>query len=502
MHTHARLAAALACAAALSLATLAALGRPSPAAAAAQIRIADTLCEHADYWAALQVYLRAAECEDRAVGDRARAAAVRTALRVAAFDVAAAQLASLPVAGSRDPVLLALAGDTLWASGRFDEAEGAYRDALAVAPADARARNGLAKALSSRGQHERALDEIQAALRAAPEDPDLLHTLGVVNERMHRYRDAAEAYAAYLGRLRTRFEAEKARWARSHVAFLRSFAGTEPFAMASRGHEGRHVVPFRLVDGKVLIRAKANGKRVDFALDTGAEHTVLSEATARRLHVLPFSDTLSAGVGMVGLRAVQVARLASLQIGTLTVRNLPCLIKAPAVPGLPPDRMEGFSPLDVGLSVSVDYRTRRLTLGDLPLDPRPARELPLRMNGLASVTADVNGTPTSFIVDTGGEGISLSASVARTLFRPINPYRTPLRVWGASGLDPSAYVLPWVNLSFCGLALGDQAVIVLDLRAPSVLLGYEIGGIVGYRFLSRYRVDFDLERSVLRLRDQ
>jgi len=43
-------------------------------------------------------------------------------------------------------------------------------------------------------------------------------------------------------------------------------------------------------------------------------------------------------------------------------------------------------------------------------------------------------------------------------------------------------------------------VVVLNLRAPSVLLGYELGGIVGHQFLSRYKVDIDLDRAELRLR--
>jgi hypothetical protein len=41
--------------------------------------------------------------------------------------------------------------------------------------------------------------------------------------------------------------------------------------------------------------------------------------------------------------------------------------------------------------------------------------------------------------------------------------------------------------------------VVLNLRAPSVLLGYRIGGIVGHRFLSGYRVSFDLGRAQLGL---
>jgi hypothetical protein len=72
-------------------------------------------------------------------------------------------------------------------------------------------------------------------------------------------------------------------------------------------------------------------------------------------------------------------------------------------------------------------------------------------------------------------------------------------VWGASGWDPDAYLLPGVALAFSDIKYDNFSVVVLNLRAPSVLLGYELGGIVGHQFLSRFRVSFDLDRSVLRL---
>jgi hypothetical protein len=39
----------------------------------------------------------------------------------------------------------------------------------------------------------------------------------------------------------------------------------------------------------------------------------------------------------------------------------------------------------------------------------------------------------------------------------------------------------------------------LNLRAPSVLLGYEVGGILGHKFLSRYTVSLDLDAGTMRL---
>jgi predicted aspartyl protease/Flp pilus assembly protein TadD len=502
MTVRTRLAVALACVCLVSWSVVAAGRKVSAATATAQIAVADVLYEQADYRSAMQTYLAATSCEDAAIRERARAGTVRAALRIAEFGVAITQLAGMGGRGMTDPATLALAGDALWASGRFDEGETAYRNALTLDPASPRARLGLAKALASRNQMESALDQAQTALRGAPADADIRHTLGSIYERMHRYGEAATAYLSYLSAIRGADRPEQAQWARSHISFLRSFDGTVPFEMVSKRDVKRHVLEFRLVDGKVVLRGKINGGRsVDLTLDTGAEHTALSEKTAARFGVQAISETLTAGVGGVGLRGLRVARLRSLEIGTLTVYNLPCLIKSPSMPGLPVDTTDGFSPLALGLSMTVDYRARRVYLGEMVPDAAPARELPLRLNRLATVEGRVNDIPMSFIVDTGGEGILVSASAARGLFTPADRHRIKLRVYGASGYDPDAYLLPGLDLSFGPLSLPNQPVVVLDLRAPSVLLGYDVGGVLGYRLLGRYRVDFDLVRSVLRLRD-
>ena len=56
-----------------------------------------------------------------------------------------------------------------------------------------------------------------------------------------------------------------------------------------------------------------------------------------------------------------------------------------------------------------------------------------------------------------------------------------------------------LNLQFRDIEYRNFSVVVLNLRAPSVLLGFQLGGIVGHQFLSPYRVAIDLERSELRL---
>jgi len=167
------------------------------------------------------------------------------------------------------------------------------------------------------------------------------------------------------------------------------------------------------------------------------------------------------------------------------------------VPGREPD---SFSPLALGLSMRIDYRRRELTMSRRMPAATYATELPLRMHRLATVRGTINGSlPASFVVDTGGEVISISGATA-DLMVPPNPYRRiPLKVYGTSGWDKEAFLMPFVNLAFSEIRFDRIPVVVLNLRAPSALLGYQLGGIVGHKFLSRYIVTVDLHRSVLGL---
>jgi predicted aspartyl protease len=261
-----------------------------------------------------------------------------------------------------------------------------------------------------------------------------------------------------------------------------------------------HTVPFRLVKDKIIVRARVNDSaEMDFVVDTGAEQTVLSRRVAQRLGIVPITYTLSAGVGEIGLRGLQLARLDSLQIGTLKVRTVPCLIKNPPLRDLPTREMESFSPVALGLSMTVDYGRRLLTVGRHLPDEKPTFDLPLRVYRLATVRGTVDGShPANFVVDTGGEVISISAATAGALGRE-GTRHIPLKVYGTSGWDREAFLLPGVDLRFEGLQFRNFSVVVLNLNAPSALLGFQLGGIVGHKFLSRYRASFDLERSALRL---
>jgi predicted aspartyl protease len=238
---------------------------------------------------------------------------------------------------------------------------------------------------------------------------------------------------------------------------------------------------------------------MDFVLDTGAEQTVISRETQSRLGIRSIVNVLSAGVGDLGVRELELTRLDDLEIGTLKVHNVPSIVKNPPLSGLPTREMESFSPLALGLSVVIDYDKNVLLMGpDLPKETVDV-ELPLRLHRLAMVPGMVDGGSASFILDTGGQVISISTDTASGLDRG-DVKQIPLKVYGASGWDRDAFLLPGVDLAFSPQILfKNYSVVVLNLRAPSVLLGFRLGGIVGYKFLSKYRVAIDLNKSVVQL---
>ena len=113
----------------------------------------------------------------------------------------------------------------------------------------------------------------------------------------------------------------------------------------------------------------------------------------------------------------------------------------------------------------------------------------------------VNGEhPRSFVVDTGGEVISISRGTA-ALLPAMTVRQVPVKVYGTSGWDEGAYLMPGISLAFNQLQYHNFSVVVLNLHRPSALLGFHIGGIVGHSFFSDYRVTLDLNRSVMTLED-
>jgi tetratricopeptide (TPR) repeat protein len=468
-----------------------------------QLQLGNLLYSEGRYQDALEAYKNALKTAPQDNARVPRIGVISSALRVAEFDLARQEAERLVKADPNGPDAMSLYGDALWASGLFDAAETRYRDALAKVPDLARGHHGMARSMAARGRLADAMNEAQAALRLSPRDLEIHHTVGTIFERMHKYEEAAAAYSNYVNLLPNKDHSEKADWSRAEIRFLRSFGQKVPFDTEAGTDDRLYTVDFRLVNEKVVVRAKVNDASAqDFVVDTGSENTVITRTTAQHLGIQPITYTLSAGVGRVGLRGLQLARIDSLEIGSLKVRNIPCLIKNPPLRDIPVKETESLSPLALGYSMVIDYKTHKLTFGKHLAEEPKDFELPLRLYRLATVKGTVDsGHEANFVVDTGGEVISISQATATALNKPQTGRRIALKVYGTSGWDDDAFLMPGVDLAFEQIQYRNFPVVVLNLDAPSALLGFQLGGIVGHKFLSKYRVAIDLERSVLRLKN-
>jgi Flp pilus assembly protein TadD/predicted aspartyl protease len=467
-----------------------------------QLQLGKLLYADGRFSEALTAYEHALGSPEPRVRVPARIGLVQSALRIGSFQKARTAAEVLREEQPSDALALAVYGDAMWSAGLFDEAERGYQEALAIQPAEARGHNGASRVLSARGRYDQALEHSLQAVRLDPREADFHHTLGNVYERLGRYDHGATALASFINLLPKGLSDSRAAWAAAELKFLTSFGTKMPYEFASNPDQV-YTLPFRLENEKIIIQGRVNGSRpVDFIVDTGAELSTISRTTGERQNVTPITYTVSAGVGEVGLRGLQLGRIDKLEFGALKVKHVPCIIKSPALQDLPVPEGESFSPLAMGLSLTVDYARRVMTMAKrLPEGGPSDVTMELWMNRLATVRGMVgDGHPRSFVVDTGGQVISISTDTAQAL-PPMDLRKIALKVYGASGWDREAYLMPGVDLAFSDIRFRKMSVVVLNLRAPSVLLGYELGGIVGHRFLSRYHVTFDLNRAELRLKE-
>src|SRR2546426_8066702 len=276
---------------------------PSSQASEVQLQLGNLLYSEGRYLDALDAYKNALRTAPPDNTRGARIGVISSALRVAEFDLARHEAEKLVKADPTGPDAMSLYGDALWASGLFDEAETRYRDALAKVPDLARGHHGMARSMAARSRLTDAMNEAQAALKLSPRDLEIHHTVGTIFERMHKYEEAAAAYSNYVNLLPNKDHSEKADWSRAEIRFLRSFGQNAPFETEPGSDDRLYTMDFRLLNEKVVIRAKVNGGSAqDFVIDTGSENTVVSRQTAQRLGITPITYTLSAGVGERGLR--------------------------------------------------------------------------------------------------------------------------------------------------------------------------------------------------------
>jgi Flp pilus assembly protein TadD len=313
--------------------------------------VANELFESARYQEALDAYNLAIQSSDTALVTRARKGKVRTALRVAEFDLARAEAETLNEGAGADAEAQTLLGDALWGNGLFDEADTAYRRALATEPGSSRARFGLARSLATRSRLDEALTESLQTATLAPQDPEVHALVGLVYERLNRYDEAADAYERYIALLPMTEISSMATISQSKVRLLRSFKGRVPLEVTETA--GRvYRVPFRMVNRKIVLQGR-QPTPVEFVFDTGSSAPAC-RTTARRAGVTSVTATLTAGVGVA--RCAGSSRAPTASVGALRIAT--CRYDQLSARRLTVAERELLATF-LGYSLVVDYQRRK-----------------------------------------------------------------------------------------------------------------------------------------------
>lgn len=271
-------------------------------------------------------------------------------------------------------------------------------------------------------------------------------------------------------------------------------------------------VPFRLVGGSQplsVVPGRVNGVGpFTFALDTGAGQPVLAPEPAARLGLRIDQTKTATGAG--GQIAVGLARTESFAVGEAARRDVPVIVsgeigRISTAVGTNLDGVVGYE-FFRHYRLTLDYRTRLLTLADEPAAPGqdrppPGVRVPLRLahpaKPLIVVSATVDETgPHPFALDTGASSCVIARRLAERL--GLRAEATAAVTGGGGPVASSAGLVKSIAVETA--TVHNLPVAVVDfLDALNQALGTELQGIIGYNYLREFLVTIDYPAGVLSL---
>ena len=289
--------------------------------------------------------------------------------------------------------------------------------------------------------------------------------------------------------------------AKDYVAQRSAAAAATDFSIA--GGKSSTVVPFALVDNRIFVKVKLNGKGpFNFILDTGADAVVRPElARDLGLHSEINGEGFGAGEKPVLTGTTHVAQI---QIGDVRIDDEPFSVMSfadtPHVFGsVPVDGVIG-RPVFERLVVAIDYERHLVTL-TLPqrfqyhgtgtvvaFERRSDRNLPI-------IQGELDGVVGKFGIDTGTrsavllygpfiEGNHLRAKYA--------PKVEGITGWGFGG--PVRSQVARAQSLKLGPVEAHNLVVRLSLQRSGALTSTALAGLVGPDVLDQFNVVFDYSR--------
>ena len=252
--------------------------------------------------------------------------------------------------------------------------------------------------------------------------------------------------------------------------------------------------------GRIVAPVKINGQGpFRFILDTGANRSAISEATAQALGLVPDADSKLSVHGITGTAVLPAVSVESFRAGELEFERQ----RLPVLPSAVFGGVDGILGIDALQSarVEVDFARDTVTIRQSTGKRAPAGYLvvPARLKhgGLLLVDGKVGKVPVKAILDTGAER-SLGNEALRTALalRTREPHESvATTVIGATPqlAEGTSFVAPAISIG--GARLNNLTVTFSDLHVfkiwslldePALLIGMDLLGTMQH-FVVDYR---------------
>src|SRR5215471_5306546 len=214
---------------------------------------------------------------------------------------------------------VALHGEIEFRKGHFDQADAAYKEAVKMDSRSARAHFGLGKLAMAKVKPKQAVQEMSRAIELDPKEPLYRLYSSEAWGMDKNYAEQRKQLEEYL-KLNPKDDDRLAE-AKAGLEMLKAF-GNEEVAVVT-APENPAPIHFRKSLNLIFASLKINGKGpYEFAIDTGATQTVLSEKLAAEIGLEPVTSTVVFGIGGAGKVETKLYKVKDLSIGDVKVSNI------------------------------------------------------------------------------------------------------------------------------------------------------------------------------------
>jgi len=411
------------------------------------------------------------------------------------FEQAEALLAKQP----RSPESVALHGEVEFRKGNFDKAEAFYKEALQMDARNARAHFGLGKLAMGKVKGKQAVEEMKRAIELDPKEPVYRLYASEAWSIEKNYAEQQKQLEEYL-RLNPN-DPDRVAEAKAGLEMLKVLGTTEVGVVAAP--ENPAPIPFRQTLNLIFAQIKIDGRGpYNFAIDTGATQTVISERLVGEIGLKPITSTVVYGIGGSGKVDTKIYGVKELTLGDVKIKNIPIgTFNDPLVSQLA-DGILGTAALS-DFIINVNYPANQLEISRKRSPITPGTEaLPAwYFSNLLLIPLNVNGKQGNFIVDTGAVTTVLSHSMAAQLGVNQNTpgAKIDLGIAGVGGFEGVVLKVPNVTFKTAKNTESFPQVVAIDLKQISKMIGTEVAGVAGYDFFSGYKVILDYYGAEVRL---